>query len=210
MNAIRKQHYSHSWQSEGVLIRAGGLGGLAEAGQVQADEVKHHQGAAGGHQLIKILFCGLGNTFDLCNKMVFSVTTPPLGSDMTMIIGASVRRSSSRRSGGRLLAMTQWPLFSFFFFSPFFLFLLRRDLFSQKECSDQKTYFAKVDGNAQKPRGRHLSRPPLPFWGPLAAILDFAGIAGGQRAPPSPLGWYFFQNHAKPSKNNFEPQPKSP
>ena len=35
------------------------------------------------------------------------------------LIGTSVRRSSSRRSGGRLLAMTQWPLkmplFSFFF-----------------------------------------------------------------------------------------------
>ena len=27
---------------------------------------------------------------------------------------------------------------------------------------------------------RHLSRPPLPFWGPLAAILDFAGGAALQ------------------------------
>ena len=36
-----------------------------------------------------------------------------------------------------------------------------------------------------------LERPKKPFWGPLAAILDFAGIAGGERAPPSPLGWYF-------------------
>ena len=39
-------------------------------------------------------------------------------------------------------------------------------------------------------RGRHLSRPRLPFWGPLAAILDFEGGAGGERVPPSPLGWY--------------------
>ena len=42
----------------------------------------------------------------------------------------------------------------------------------------------------QKPIGRHLFRPRLPFWGPLAAILDFAGVAGGERVPPAPLGWY--------------------
>ena len=35
---------------------------------------------------------------------------------------------------------------------------------------------------------RHLSRPFRPFWGPLAAILD---CTGGERVPPSPLGWYF-------------------
>ena len=28
-------------------------------------------------------------------------------------------------------------------------------------------------GSAQKPRGRHMSRPRQPFWSPLAAILDF-------------------------------------
>ena len=64
---------------------------------------------------------------------------------------------------------------SFFFF--FFFFLLRRLLFTKKECLDQKTYLAKVDGSAPKPRGRHISRPRPPFWGPLAAILDFAGGA---------------------------------
>ena len=31
-----------------------------------------------------------------------------------------------------------------------------------------------------------LERPKT-CWGPLAAILD---IAGGERVPPSPLGWY--------------------
>ena len=40
------------------------------------------------------------------------------------------------------------------------------------------------------PKNLLLSRSRRPFWGPLAAILDFAGVAGGQRAPPSPLGWY--------------------
>ena len=38
---------------------------------------------------------------------------------------------------------------------------------------DQKTYLVKVDGSAQKPRIRPLSRPRRPFLGPLAAILDF-------------------------------------
>ena len=67
----------------------------------------------------------------------------------------------------------QWPLFSPLFVFPFFF--LPRDLLSQKECSDQKTYLAKVAQNAQKSRGRHLSRPHRTFWSPLAAILDFAG-----------------------------------
>ena len=31
----------------------------------------------------------------------------------------------------------------------------------------------KVDWSTQKPRGTPLSRPRWPFWGPLAAILDF-------------------------------------
>ena len=65
--------------------------------------------------------------------------------------------------------------------SLFFLrFLLRCYLFAQRECSDQKTYLAKVAKNAQKPRGRHLSRPRRLFWGPLAAIFDFAGGAALQ------------------------------
>ena len=41
---------------------------------------------------------------------------------------------------------------------------------------DQKTYFAKVDRSTKKFRGRNLSRPRRPFWGPLAAILDFTAI----------------------------------
>ena len=26
----------------------------------------------------------------------------------------------------------------------------------------------------------------------MAVILDFAGVAGGERVPPSPLGWYLY------------------
>ena len=63
-------------------------------------------------------------------------------------------------------------IFTIFFF---LRFLLRRDLFSSKECLDQKTYFANVDQSAQEPRIGPLSRPRRPFCGPLAAIMDFAG-----------------------------------
>ena len=63
-------------------------------------------------------------------------------------------------------------IFTIFFF---LRFLLRRDLFSSKECLDQKTYFANVDHSAQEPRIGPLSRPRRPFCGPLAAIMDFAG-----------------------------------
>ena len=62
------------------------------------------------------------------------------------------------------------PLFSLLFSS-----FLRHNLFSKKECSDQKTHLAKVDGSAQKPRSTPFSRPRQPFWGPLAVILDFWG-----------------------------------
>ena len=50
------------------------------------------------------------------------------------------------------------------------------------------------------------------FWGPLVAILDFAGggalqavrcgIAGGERVPPSPLGWYCFMLPCLPVSKN--------
>ena len=42
--------------------------------------------------------------------------------------------------------------------------------------------------------GLDLSRPHPPFWGPLASILDFAGVAALQAVADSaalPLGWYF-------------------
>ena len=67
---------------------------------------------------------------------------------------------------------TGTAIFTIFFFLHF---LLRRDLFSSKECLDQKTYLANVDQSAQEPRIGPLSRPRRPFCGPLAAIMDFAG-----------------------------------
>ena len=60
------------------------------------------------------------------------------------------------------------------------LFFLRRLIFSQKECSYQKTYLAKVDESTSK-----LEADPfqdlVSYFGPLAAIFDFAG---DERVPP--------------------------
>ena len=78
-----------------------------------------------------------------------------------------------RRSVGRLAMTLVATINDFFFFSSF----LRHLLFSWKQCSDQKTYLANVDGSAKKLRGSHLSRSCPPFWGPLTAILNFAGGA---------------------------------
>ena len=44
-----------------------------------------------------------------------------------------------------------------------------------KESSDQKAYLTKVVRVGQKPWVKPLSRPHRSFWGPLTAILDFAG-----------------------------------
>ena len=44
----------------------------------------------------------------------------------------------------------------------------------------------KVDGSDQKLRGTYLSRPRRPFWGPLAAILEFAGGAALQALSECP------------------------
>ena len=56
-------------------------------------------------------------------------------------------------------------------------------------CSDQKTYLAKVDGSTQQRRGRHIFTPRQPFWGPLPAILDFAGGAALQAVSKCPRRW---------------------
>ena len=64
----------------------------------------------------------------------------------TYKIGTSVRRSSLSAFGRS--TCWQWrigPYFHHSFFPPcFFPFSLRRDLLIEKECSDQKTYLAKV------------------------------------------------------------------
>ena len=90
--------------------------------------------------------------------------------------GTSDQRSSRSEFGGRL-AKTLVATVN----NNIFLFFFRCLLFSERVLG------LKVDGSAQKPRGRHLSRPPLPFWGPLAAILDFAGGAALQAVSERPL-----------------------
>ena len=41
--------------------------------------------------------------------------------------------------------------------------------------------------NKKNAQSKFFSRPPLPFWGPLAAILDFAGGAALQVVSERPL-----------------------
>ena len=54
-----------------------------------------------------------------------------------------------RRSTGNDVSGHYFHRYLFFFHFPFFPFFLRRDLFSKKECSDQKTHLAKVARNGQ-------------------------------------------------------------
>ena len=66
-------------------------------------------------------------------------------------------------SGGRL-ATRLVATINIIVFSPFYSSV---GTFSQRRNAQIKTHVI------QKPRGRHLSRPRQPFWGPLAAILEF-------------------------------------
>ena len=67
-------------------------------------------------------------------------------------------------SGGRI-SMTLVATILFFVFS-LLSSILRHDLFSQKECSDRKTYLTKVDGSAQKPKVDIYSDPISHFGDP--------------------------------------------
>ena len=53
-----------------------------------------------------------------------------------------------------------------------------------------KNLFRKLMGDNIRDRGRLLSGPRKTLWGPLAAILDFAG---GECVPLALLGWYLIQ-----------------
>ena len=79
-------------------------------------------------------------------------------------------------------------------------FLLRDNLFSYMEYSDQKTYFVKVDRSAQTPRSKRLSRTQSAICGPPSSHVGFCrlyGVAGGERMPPAPLGWYFYNSRKR-------------
>ena len=86
-----------------------------------------------------------------------------------------------------------FPLF-FPFFPPVFPphFFPSIATFSHRMSSRIKNLFCESCLERPNTWGKHLSRPRPPFWGPLAAILDFAGVAGGKQVLPAPLGWYSF------------------
>ena len=55
--------------------------------------------------------------------------------------------------------------------------------FHRRNARIQKTYLAKVDQSAQKPRVGPISRPRRP---PVPHLV----FTGSERVPPEPLGWY--------------------
>ena len=70
------------------------------------------------------------------------------------------------------------------FFPPLSSFLIERVLGS-------KTYLAKIDGSTQKP-----FQTSLAILGPTGGHFGFCrrcGVAGVERVPPAPLGWYLYQ-----------------
>ena len=91
-----------------------------------------------------------------------------------ILLGEACGVPVGRRSGGRLAMMLVATMNIIIFFSPSQPFLI------QGVLGSKENYFAKVKASAQKPGGTHLSRPRRPFWGPLVAILDFAGCVALQ------------------------------
>ena len=92
-------------------------------------------------------------------KIIFCPTDPPKGPKV------------SRRSGGQL-AMTLVTTINDIISPPFFFSVF---YFSHRRRARIKKHILRKLTGASKNMGRHLSRPCRPFWGPLAAILDFAG-----------------------------------
>ena len=85
-----------------------------------------------------------------------------------------------------------WPLKTYFFSFPsppptFFLFPPLLWSFLREGVLGSKNLFSEVDRSTQKPTGSHLSRHHRPFWGPLAAILEFAGFAALQAGRECPV-----------------------
>ena len=79
----------------------------------------------------------------------------------------------------RLATMLVATLNTILFFSPLSTFLIEGVLRS-------KNLFSESCLKSQKHRDKFLSRPRQPFWGPLAAILDFEGVAALQAVSECP------------------------
>ena len=111
--------------------------------------------------------------------------------------GTSVRRSSGRRSGGRLLAndivATIFISLFFFphcFFSPFFSVTT----FSHRRSTQIKKLFKQKLLRIPKYLGVDTFPDSVGHFGAPCGHFGFCrrcGVAGGERVPPSPLGWYF-------------------
>ena len=93
-------------------------------------------------------------------------------------------RSAFGRSTGKDISCHYFPHY-YYFSTPL------SSTFLKKGVLGSKNLFMKVDRNIQNPR--HLSIPCRPFWGPLVAIFNFAGVAAFQGVSErslASLGWY--------------------
>ena len=123
---------------------------------------------------------------------LLAVTTMSFWDFSLVLLTQAVGVPVGQRLGGRLattLVATKKRLYFLFFllfFIPFFFSVIT---FSHRRSARIKTYLAKVDGSAQNPWVRPLSRFHRPFWGSLEAILDFGRLAGGEQVLPVLRKW---------------------
>ena len=122
--------------------------------------------------------CRIWNTKILPNSKIISCLRGG-GCRVGFYFGMSVRRSSCRRSGGRLLTMTQWPLFPSVFsllFFPVFFFFPYVATFSQRRSAQIKKLLLRKPKNLgvdtfPDPVG-HFGAPWRPFW--ISSITFFS------------------------------------
>ena len=99
--------------------------------------------------------------------------------DLIWLLARACGVPVGRRSTGNDVSCQYKHHYLFIYFFIFSIFFLHHNLFSLKECSDQKIYLAKVDGSAQKP-----FQSPSAILGPPGSHFEFCsrcGFAGVER-----------------------------
>ena len=102
------------------------------------------------------------------------------------IFGTIVRRFSSRHSGGGLLAMMWWPLFLSVFPPPGFFLVSSVAIYSHRRSAPIKKLIQQKLLRTSKNLGVDTFPDPVGHFG----FGRWCSVAGSERVPPSPLGWY--------------------
>ena len=131
-----------------------------------------------------------------CNSRLLGSRVDPCLKTTLYFFGTSVRRSS-RSAFGRLTGNDVSGHYKRHYFLFFSFFFLRRLIFSQKECSDQKLILRKLMGASKKssidtfkdPVGHFDFGPPNGHFG----FFRWCGVAGSKPVHLLPLGWYRFK-----------------